>query len=279
MRAAQPGVPPLAPPLPSLSAAAAAALAPPALTLPPPPTSRSTPPPPPPPTTASHLPHGFYEKQLLGFFSQFGRVSRVRVARSKRTARCKGYAYVEFAHGGVAEVAAGAMHGHLMLKQALSVRNLPRGEVHPELFKGAERPFRAIPWAKIEAARHNAPRTAEAHAKRVGRAAARDVARRKKLAALGIDYDYEDVLGKAAKEAAAEGAAGSSKGKAPSSVAGGSGGGNKGRAKKADAVPAIAAAAPAVPARKRRAAAAAIAEDVPTPAPALKKRAAVSRKK
>lgn len=32
-----------------------------------------------------HIPHGFYEKQMQGFFSQFGEVSRLRLSRSKKT--------------------------------------------------------------------------------------------------------------------------------------------------------------------------------------------------
>jgi nucleolar protein 15 len=217
--------------------------------------------------TNSHLPHGLYEKQLLGFFSQFGRVSRVRVARSKRTARAKGYAYVEFAHQGVAEIAAEAMHGHLLLKQALSVRCLPKTEVHPELFKGSDRAFRAIPWGKIEAARHNAPRTAEGHVKRAKRAASRDAARRRKLAAAGVDYEYEDVLGKAAKEAAGKLAGGKKADKEEEA------GKKKGKVAAKAAPPAAAAT------RKRRAAAAAEEQAPPAPAPALKKRAAASKKK
>lgn len=31
-----------------------------------------------------HLPHGFYEEQLRSYFSQFGTVKRVKVARNKR---------------------------------------------------------------------------------------------------------------------------------------------------------------------------------------------------
>lgn len=30
-----------------------------------------------------HLPHGFYEEQMQDYFKQFGKVTRVRVARSK----------------------------------------------------------------------------------------------------------------------------------------------------------------------------------------------------
>lgn len=44
-----------------------------------------------------HLPKGFEEEQLRSYFAQFGDVTRVRVSRSKKTARPRGYAYVEFA--------------------------------------------------------------------------------------------------------------------------------------------------------------------------------------
>jgi hypothetical protein len=31
------------------------------------------------------LPHGFYEKELMGYFRQFGKVAAVYVARSRKT--------------------------------------------------------------------------------------------------------------------------------------------------------------------------------------------------
>lgn len=36
-----------------------------------------------------HIPHGFYEEAMNGFFKQFGDVIRVRISRSKKSARCK----------------------------------------------------------------------------------------------------------------------------------------------------------------------------------------------
>jgi len=165
------------------------------------------------------------------------------------------------------------MHGHLVLKQALSVRCLPRSEVHPETFRGAERAFRAVPWGKIEAARHNAPRTLAGHARRAAAAAARDARRRQKLAALGIDYEYDDVLGKAAAEARGlkGAAAGGDKKKEAAEAAEAAAKSAPAAAKKAPpkkeaAAPKEAAAAAAAPARKRRAAAAA-----EEPVPAVKK--------
>ena len=43
-----------------------------------------------------HIPHGFYEDQMTGYFSQFGDVKRVRLSRSKKTGGSKGFAFVEF---------------------------------------------------------------------------------------------------------------------------------------------------------------------------------------
>jgi len=61
-----------------------------------------------------HLPKGFNEEQLKGFFAQYGQVTRLRVSRSPKTARSRGYAYVEFAEKDVAEIAAQSMHKYLM---------------------------------------------------------------------------------------------------------------------------------------------------------------------
>ncbi|KAI8463951.1 MAG: hypothetical protein J3K34DRAFT_442052 [Monoraphidium minutum] len=138
-----------------------------------------------------HLPHGFYEDQLLGFFSQFGHLTRVRVSRSKRTGRAKHYAFLEFGIPEVAAIAAGAMDGHFMFAQRLSVRCLKRGEVRPDLFKGANRKFKQVPWRKIEAERHNKERTPQEHARRVASLLRRDRKRRDRIAEAGIDYEYD----------------------------------------------------------------------------------------
>ena len=75
--------------------------------------------------------------------------------------------------------------------QRLSCRVLPKSEVHPELFKGANRRFKNVPWKKLEAQRHNKARTPEEHAKRVARALQRDAKRKQRIEAAGIEYEYE----------------------------------------------------------------------------------------
>ncbi|KAK9823917.1 hypothetical protein WJX72_006347 [[Myrmecia] bisecta] len=137
-----------------------------------------------------HLPHGFYEDQLLGFFEQFGKLTRVRVSRNKKTGKAKHYAFLEFYSPEVANIAAEAMDGYIMFTQKLQCRVMRESEVHANLFKGANRKFKAIPWQKIEAERHNKERTIEEEAQRTARAIKRDQQRQKRIRDAGLDYEY-----------------------------------------------------------------------------------------
>jgi len=49
-----------------------------------------------------HLPKGFEEAELRKFFEQFGKINKLRVSRSKKTGRTRGYAFIEFASKEVA---------------------------------------------------------------------------------------------------------------------------------------------------------------------------------
>ncbi len=68
---------------------------------------------------------------------------------------------------------------------------LLKSEIHEDLWKGANRRFRTIPWRKIEMKRHNAQRTPEQAQARLQRALARDRKRMQRLATSGIEYEYE----------------------------------------------------------------------------------------
>ncbi|KAG2482126.1 hypothetical protein HYH03_018912 [Edaphochlamys debaryana] len=140
-----------------------------------------------------HLPHGFYEKEMLGYFSQFGKVTRVRLSRSKRTGKARGYAFVEFMHPEVASVAAEAMDGYFLFKQRLSVKLLPPAKVHPLLFNGANRKFKVIPWRKVERGRHDRERSPAEHAARIAKLIRRDKARAARIAEAGLEYEYDSL--------------------------------------------------------------------------------------
>lgn len=74
--------------------------------------------------------------------------------------------------------------------QRISCRVLKHSEVHPDLWKGANRKFKVVPWQRLEEKRHNKPRTPEQHAKRVAALLRRDEKRKQQLKAAGIEYEY-----------------------------------------------------------------------------------------
>ena len=90
-----------------------------------------------------HIPHGFYEEEMKRYFSQFGTVTRLRLARSKKVScspspliqvypsypffqsgRSKGYAFVEFECDEVAKIVAGTMNNYLMFDKLLKCKSL-----------------------------------------------------------------------------------------------------------------------------------------------------------
>ncbi len=109
----------------------------------------------------SHIPHGFYEDQMRAYFSQFGEITRLRMARNRTTGASKHYAYIEFRHLAVAKIVAETMHNYLMFGRLLKCHLVDNNALHPEVFKGANRKFKVIPWKKINKERYNAEKTPE----------------------------------------------------------------------------------------------------------------------
>jgi len=137
-----------------------------------------------------HIPHGFYEEQMRGFFSQFGTVSRLRLARNKKTGRSKHYAFIEFRHAEVGEVVAKAMNGYLLFSKVLVAKLMAPKEVHPETFKNANRKFKFVDRTMMERKLQNRARLPEEAAKREANLLVSDAKKRKKLAELGIEYEF-----------------------------------------------------------------------------------------
>lgn len=81
------------------------------------------------------MPHGFFEEQLRGYFSQFGAITRLRLARSTRTLGSKGYAFIEFRYPEVAEIAADAMNNYLMFKNIIKTVYIQPSEIKYDYFR------------------------------------------------------------------------------------------------------------------------------------------------
>lgn len=67
----------------------------------------------------SHIPPGFVENEMRKYFNQFGHVTRIKLARSKKTGKSKGHAFIEFRYSEVAKVVAETMNNYLMCNRLL----------------------------------------------------------------------------------------------------------------------------------------------------------------
>lgn len=82
------------------------------------------------------------------YFSQFGRVKRLRLSRNKKTGASKHYAFVEFQSSEVADIVARTMDNYLLFGHILKCKFVPADQVHPNLFKGAGERFKVDPRNK-----------------------------------------------------------------------------------------------------------------------------------
>lgn len=140
-----------------------------------------------------HVPHGFYEKQMREFFSQFGTVTNLRLGRSRKSGRSKGYAFVEFKYEEVAKIAAEAMNNYLMFDKLVKCELVPRDRRSPAVFKGKIRPHR--PPGKTAMFKqkkiHNAVKTDEQNQKRQVRQMNKLQKIKEKLATAGVEYSFQ----------------------------------------------------------------------------------------
>lgn len=129
------------------------------------------------------LPHGFYEDQLKAYFAQFGNVTRLRVSRNKKvrpsnhivcllsltiklnlishvhlnlqTGKSKHYGFIEFDSSAVAQIVADTMDNYLLMGHILRCKVIPKDDVHPELWVGANRKWRVVPKDRVARAEHD----------------------------------------------------------------------------------------------------------------------------
>ncbi|GJE99922.1 RNA-binding domain-containing protein [Phanerochaete sordida] len=139
------------------------------------------------------IPHGFYEEQMKSYFSQFGDVTRIRLSRNKRTGQSKHYGFIEFESSSVAQIVAETMDNYLLMGHILTCKVIPKDEVHPELWLGANRKWRAVPRGRVSRVLHNRPRTEDEQQKAEKRLLKRQAQKKRKLEEAGIKYDFDAV--------------------------------------------------------------------------------------
>ncbi|WYZ37356.1 hypothetical protein EsH8_II_000862 [Colletotrichum jinshuiense] len=137
----------------------------------------------------SRLPHGFYEHELKGYFSQFGPISRLRLARNKKSGASKHYAFIEFAEESTAEIVAKTMDSYLLFGHILKVKTVPRDQLHEDVWKGANKRFKKIPWSKIAGTELAKPRTESTWSHKASKEEKKRLERAEKLKELGYDFE------------------------------------------------------------------------------------------
>ncbi|KAF2461380.1 hypothetical protein BDY21DRAFT_331950 [Lineolata rhizophorae] len=135
------------------------------------------------------IPHGFYEHQMRAYFTQFGDITRLRLSRNRKTGRSKHYAFVEFAHAEVADIVARTMDKYLLFGHLLQVRVIPPEQVHPNLFRGANKRFKAVPRNRIEARHLRYGMVREGWERRLTREEARRQSKLEKLKDMGYEFN------------------------------------------------------------------------------------------
>ncbi len=177
----------------------------------------------------SRIPHGFYEDQLRAYFSQFGEISRLRLSRNKRvrllgycisrpvyrncikTGKSKHYGFIEFVSASVAQIVAETMDNYLLMGHILACKVIPKDDVHPQLWVGANRKWRVVPTYRLVQAQHNKVSLSDSRLKcdsliwllqprdEMQRRTAekclmkRQEERKRKIAEAGIMYNFEEV--------------------------------------------------------------------------------------
>lgn len=137
-----------------------------------------------------HIPYGFFEEQMKGFFSQFGIVTNLRLSRSKKTGKSRGYAFVEFEDKEVAEIVAETMNDYLMFGRRLKCEVVPPEKLNANTFRGSNKRFIVPHTINKHRAIHNKKRSAEDYQKSIDKLLEKEEKRRKKIEEFGIDYEF-----------------------------------------------------------------------------------------
>jgi nucleolar protein 15 len=147
------------------------------------------------------IPKGFYKEQVREYFTQFGTVLKVRLARSKKTGGHKGYGYVQFASEDVAKIASEAMDNYLMFDKMLKCKVVKEEDLHPSIWKNAHKKFVFCNRGKRTIKMQNKERSLIEKKKNRRHILCKERARRRKLKDLGINYDFSGFSGAMKKEA------------------------------------------------------------------------------
>ncbi|KAK3113082.1 nucleolar protein [Teratosphaeriaceae sp. CCFEE 6253] len=139
------------------------------------------------------IPHGFYEPQMRAYFSQFGIIQNMRLARNRKTGKSQHYAFVEFTSKAVAEIVAKTMDKYLLFGHIMQVRTVPREQVKENIWDGTGRRKKPAPRNRLEGGRLKRGMVREDWEKRIERESKKRVEKAEQLKEMGYEFDMPDV--------------------------------------------------------------------------------------
>ncbi|PQE07524.1 ribosomal biogenesis Gar2 protein [Rutstroemia sp. NJR-2017a BBW] len=139
------------------------------------------------------IPHGFYENEMKAYFSQFGNILKIRMSRNRKTGASKHYAWIQFESKGVAEIVAKTMDNYLLFNHILKVKLVADEQISPDLFKGANRRFKKVPWNKIEGRKLEQGASEDQWEKRRAKEEKRRAKKLEKLQAMDYEFDAPQI--------------------------------------------------------------------------------------
>lgn len=132
---------------------------------------------------------------MRAYFSQFGDIRRLRLSRNRKTGQSKHYAFLEFASSDVAKIVADTMNNYLMFGHILKCRVVPKEQVHENLWKGADKRFKKVPWSKMEGRKLAMGMGEASWEKRIEGEKRRRKDKEEKLKAIGYEFEAPTLKG------------------------------------------------------------------------------------
>ncbi|KAF7554407.1 hypothetical protein G7046_g6828 [Stylonectria norvegica] len=139
------------------------------------------------------IPHGFYEHEMRQYLEQFGPITKLRISRNKKTGASKHFAFVQFAEVSTAEIVAKTMDNYLLFGHILKCRTIPKEQVRDDLFKGANRRFKKVPWNKMAGSRLEKPLSESKWADKVSKEQTRRTKKQAKLQEIGYEFEAPEI--------------------------------------------------------------------------------------
>lgn len=139
------------------------------------------------------IPHGFHESEMGQYFSQFGTITNLRLSRNRKTGASKHFAFVEFESDEVAKIVAQTMDNYLMFGHILKCKYAPAESLHPDVWKGANKRFKKVPFNKIEKRKLEEPKTRDQWVKKIAREQGKRAKKAEKVKSMGYEYDLPQI--------------------------------------------------------------------------------------